>query len=155
MTPSAPLQPDLDAAARWCLARGERLTPQRGEVLALLLAQAGPMKAYELLAEIQKRKPTAAPPTVYRALDFLVSVGLVHRLGSLNAFIACRHHDHDHHGVMLICDDCHSVTELSAAPITSMLALEAAAVGFTVAAQDVELHGRCAGCQNATSEPAA
>lgn len=154
ISPTA-LQSGLDAAARWCLARGERLTPQRSEVLALLLAQTGPMKAYELLAEIQKRKPTAAPPTVYRALDFLVSVGLVHRLGSLNAFIACRHHDHNHHGVMLICDDCHGVTELSAAPITATLALEAAAVGFTVAAQDVELHGRCADCQHMASGPAA
>jgi Fur family zinc uptake transcriptional regulator len=138
---------DLAAAAIWCSARGEKLTDQRREVLSMLLAAPGSMKAYELLAEIQKRKPTAAPPTVYRALDFLVSVGLAHKLESMNAFVACCDFENPHHGVMLICDRCHSVTELHDPGLAQRMQLEASKVGFAVAPQDVELHGACASCR--------
>jgi Fur family zinc uptake transcriptional regulator len=145
---------DLAAAAIWCSARGEKLTDQRREVLSMLLSAPGSMKAYELLAEIQKCKPTAAPPTVYRALDFLVSVGLAHKLESMNAFVACCDFENPHHGVMLICDRCHGVTELHDDGLAQRLQLEASKIGFAVAPQDVELHGACAACR-ATGEDAA
>jgi Fur family zinc uptake transcriptional regulator len=141
------LEHELDAASNWCVERGEKLTEQRREVLTMLLGATGSMKAYDLLAEMQKHKPTAAPPTVYRALDFLVSVGLAHKLESLNAFVACRDFAHPHQGVMLICDRCHSVTELHDEHLAQHMALEAGKIGFTVAPQDVELHGACASCR--------
>jgi Fur family zinc uptake transcriptional regulator len=145
---------ELDAAARWCLARGEKLTDQRREVLTMLLSASGSMKAYDLLAEIQKHKPTAAPPTVYRALDFLVSVGLAHKLESMNAFVACRDFSTPHHGVMFICDRCHSVTELHDPALAQYMAAQADKIGFTVAPQDVELHGACAACRTQSEEAA-
>jgi len=129
------------------MTRGEKLTDQRREVLSMLLSSSGSLKAYDLLAEMQKRKPTAAPPTVYRALDFLVSVGLAHKLESLNAFVACRDFTTPHHGVMLICDRCHSVTELHDDHLAHGMATAAAKAGFTVAPQDVELHGACGNCR--------
>lgn len=146
------LEHDLAAAAQWCAARGEKLTEQRREVLALLLQAPGSMKAYDLLAEIQKQKPTAAPPTVYRALDFLVAAGLAHKLDSKNAFVACRDFEHPHHGVMLICDSCHSVKELSDERLEARLAEDAAQFGFSVATQDIEVKGLCQDCRSADQQ---
>lgn len=147
MTHTHSLADDLSAAAQWCAKRGEKLTDQRREVLALLLAAPGSMKAYDLLAEIQKQKPTAAPPTVYRALDFLVAAGLAHKLESKNAFVACCDFEHPHHGVMLICNQCHTVKELSDEVLEARLAEDAAAYGFSVAPQDIEVKGLCADCR--------
>ncbi|WP_269532774.1 Fur family transcriptional regulator [Chitinimonas sp. BJYL2] len=141
-----PVDQALAAAALWCAQRGERLTDQRREVLAMLLNAPGSMKAYELLAEIQKQRPTAAPPTVYRALDFLVAAGLAHKLDSKNAFVACHDFAHPHHGVMLICNRCHAVRELCDENLEARLAEDAAAFGFRVAAQDIEIKGLCARC---------
>lgn len=140
------LEDDLAAASQWCAARGEKLTDQRREVLSMLLSAPGSMKAYDLLAEIQKQKPTAAPPTIYRALDFLVTAGLAHKLESRNAFVACRDFEHPHHGVMLICNGCQAVTELSDETLEARLMVDAAAYGFRVAAQDIEVKGLCALC---------
>ncbi|WP_374356312.1 transcriptional repressor [Chitinimonas sp.] len=154
MTAHAHIDQDLDNAAIWCSARGEKLTDQRREVLSLLLTAPGSMKAYELLAEVQKRKPTAAPPTIYRALDFLVSVGLAHKLESMNAFVACCDFENPHHGVMLICDRCHGVSELHDAGLAARMQQEASKIGFAVAPQDVELHGACAACRAAGEESA-
>lgn len=144
---TASLEDELTAAANWCLAQGEKLTGQRREVLALLLSAPASLKAYDILAELQKHKPTAAPPTVYRALDFLLSVRLAHKLGSMNAFVACRDFAVPHHGVMLICVHCHHVTELHDHALAGQLAANAAQIGFTVAPQDIELRGCCADCQ--------
>ncbi|QDQ27613.1 transcriptional repressor [Chitinimonas arctica] len=149
------LDHELDAAAQWCLSRGEKLTDQRREVLALLLAASGSMKAYDLLAEIQKQKPTAAPPTVYRALDFLVSAGLAHKLDSTNSFVACRDFEHPHHGLMLICNRCHSVKELTDERIEARLLEDAAVHGFQVATQDIEVRGLCQRCSLAEHAEAA
>ncbi|MDN3576647.1 Fur family transcriptional regulator [Chitinimonas viridis] len=149
------LEHDLLAAAQWCAKRGEKLTDQRREVLALLLSAQGSMKAYDLLAEIQKQRPTAAPPTVYRALDFLVTAGLAHKLESKNAFVACCDFEHPHHGLMLICDRCHKVTELSDERLAARLAEDAASHGFSVAAQDIEVRGLCRNCRDGDTEGAA
>ena len=146
------LEESLTAAAQWCAKRGEKLTDQRREVLSLLLSAPGSMKAYDLLAAIQKQKPTAAPPTVYRALDFLVTAGLAHKLESKNAFVACCDFEHPHHGVMLICDQCHTVKELSDNVLEARLVEDAATYGFHVAEQDIEVKGLCANCQNGKNE---
>lgn len=140
------LEADLAAATNWCVQRGERLTDQRREVLSLLLSAPGSLKAYDILATLQKSKPNAAPPTVYRALDFLLSVGLAHKLESLNAFVACRDFSTPHHGVMLICSRCQGVTELHDHAVAKSLTVDAASTGFVVAAQDIELHGICRAC---------
>ncbi len=146
------LEENLTAAAQWCAKRGEKLTDQRREVLSLLLAAPGSMKAYDLLAAIQKQKPTAAPPTVYRALDFLVAAGLAHKLESKNAFVACCDFEHPHHGVMLICNQCLTVKELSDETLEARLIEDAAAYGFSVVTQDIEVKGLCANCRNSENE---
>src|SRR5690606_12796407 len=84
-----------DTAQKLCESRGKRLTPTRRKVLEILLHHGRSLKAYELLEHMRDVQQGAAPPTVYRALDFLVEEGLVHRLDAINAWTAC-HRSEEH-----------------------------------------------------------
>ncbi len=115
--PSKPSTADqLGSAARACEARGSRLTETREAVLALVIESAVPVGAYALLDRLRARKSNATPATVYRALDFLVENGLVHKLERLNAFVPCSddggHHGHEHSVQFLICRKCGTVAEM-------------------------------------------
>ncbi|MDO7958239.1 transcriptional repressor, partial [Xanthomonas euvesicatoria] len=91
--------------------------------------------------------PPPAPPTVYRALDFLMANGFVHKLESVNAFVACHHPNSAQHSVpFLICDRCHSAVELEDRDVVSQLEARAKALGFQPQAQTLEVHGLCAKC---------
>ena len=131
--------------------RGLALTPSRQRVLDELCAAARPVGAYEMidrLAAATGKRP--APISVYRALDFLVENGLVHRLASRNAFLACGHgHDARDPVVFLICDACGGVTEETSAGISNGLAALARGAGFASRAHVIELAGRCAKCKAA------
>ncbi|MFT3756396.1 MAG: Fur family transcriptional regulator [Pseudoxanthomonas sp.] len=137
-----------------CVERGLRLTPIRARVLELI-AQAGkPIKAYDLLEKVRQANATRgdgigadAPPTVYRALDFLMANGFVHKLESVNAFVACHHPSSAQHSVpFLICDRCHSAVELEDVEVVAQLDERAKALGFKPQAQTLEVHGLCAKC---------
>jgi len=140
------------AVERACNERGLRLTAIRARVLSLV-AQAGqPIKAYDLLDRVREGEGAgaAAPPTVYRALDFLLANGFIHKLESINAFVACHHPDSAQHSVpFLICDRCHSATELEDASIVATLDAAARGLGFAPQAQTLEVHGLCAKCARA------
>ena len=131
--------------------RGVALTPSRQRVLDELCAAARPVGAYEMidrLAVATGKRP--APISVYRALDFLVDNGLVHRLASRNAFLACGHgHDARDPVVFLICDDCGAVSEETSTSMSSSLAALASHAGFTSRAHVIELAGRCVKCKAA------
>jgi Fur family zinc uptake transcriptional regulator len=132
-----------------CQERGLRLTPIRARVLELIAAAGKPVKAYELLELVRAQKGVGAdaPPTVYRALDFLMANGFVHKLESVNAFVACHHPNSDQHSVpFLICDRCHSAVELEDRDVVSQLEARAKALGFQPQAQTLEVHGLCARC---------
>ena len=137
------------AVERACTERGLRLTAIRARVLSLV-AQAGkPIKAYDLLEQVRDGEGAgaAAPPTVYRALDFLMANGFIHKLESINAYVACHHPNSAQHSVpFLICDRCHSATELEDASIVDSLDSAARALGFAPQAQTLEVHGLCARC---------
>ena len=125
--------------------------------MARLIADAGkPVKAYELLELVREGKSEGrgvgadAPPTVYRALDFLMANGFVHKLESVNAFVACHHPNSDQHSVpFLICDRCHSAVELEDERVVAQLDEKARALGFVPQAQTLEVHGICARCVQA------
>ena len=137
------------AVERACHERGLRLTPIRSRVLSLIAEAGKPVKAYELLdlARAQKGVGADAPPTVYRALDFLMANGFVHKLESVNAFVACHHPNSDQHSVpFLICDRCHSAVELEDREVVAQLEARAKALGFQPQAQTLEVHGLCARC---------
>ena len=139
----------LRAVETACTERGVRLTPLRAQVLGLIAAAGKPVKAYDLLDSMKAENGSSAPPTVYRALEFLLEQGFIHRLASVNAFVGC-HHPHERHSVpFLICDGCQSATELEDERITRLLDAHAMALGFQPRAQTLEVHGLCATCSAA------
>ena len=136
----------LITAERLCKDRGLRFTALRRRVLELVWQSHRPIGAYDILDRLGEEKENAAPPTVYRALDFLIEAGLVHRLDSLNAFIGCSDPGRRHTGQFLICRECRTVTELGDADIDTLVATKAAARGFAAVRQILEIEGLCNNC---------
>ncbi len=134
------------AAQRICDERDLRFTPLRRRVLEIVWEQHNPVGAYEILDRLRSERGRAAPPTVYRALDFLLECGLVHRIHSLNAFIGCPDPRAAHSGQFLICRGCRTVGELGDREIEGMVAGRAEALGFSVEGQTIELLGLCPSC---------
>jgi Fur family zinc uptake transcriptional regulator len=136
----------LKRAEALCRERGVRLTDQRKTVLRLLCLSDKPLSAYELLDRMRGVVKNPAPPTVYRALDFLLEQGLVHKLESLHAYVGCTHPDHPHASQFLICDDCGEVAEVEDASVAESLTAAGEAIGFRTKRPIVEVLGTCAQC---------
>ena len=124
----------LAEAESLCAATGARLTPLRREVLELFYNASGPVR------------PPAAPPTVYRTLDFLLEKGLIHRLTSINAYIPCCHPREGHQAAFLICTECKVVKEASAQGLLQQLAELSASDHFTAHHSIIEISGLCQHC---------
>lgn len=136
----------LTLAEQHCDQRGGKLTALRRHVLQIVLRYDGVVKAYQVLADLQKERGVTAPPTVYRALDFLVEQQLLHRVEALNGFIVCRHFQCDHTGLILACERCGKVTEVEAFACLSALREVTAAVQFIADPQRLLVTGRCEMC---------
>jgi Fur family transcriptional regulator, zinc uptake regulator len=140
----------IEHAEAICAARKERLTPVRRRVLEALLASHQPLGAYELIDRLAKRGARPAPITIYRALDFLRELGLVHRIESRNAFIACVHnHESSDPVVFLICEKCGAVGEAASAAVADTIKTASRAAGFTPKTPVIEISGTCAHCKAA------
>ena len=137
----------LTKAEHLCAERGVQLTPVRHKVLELIWESHKAFKAYELLDRLKPLQQAAKPATVYRALDFLIEQGLIHRVESLNAFVGCRCSGHKHEQLLLICKHCNEVDERSAPDVMSALSQEFKQAGFMVHSKAIEVHGICAKCQ--------
>src|SRR5262245_36138369 len=130
-----------------CLQRGQRLTAMRREVLATLLGSHQPLGAYEIIERVGGKGPRPAPITIYRALDFLRDNGLVHRIESRNAFVACVHtHADGDLVVFLICERCGAVGEASSPEVAATLRSAARSAGFAPKSPVIEIGGVCAHC---------
>lgn len=140
----------LDTAEELCARDGARLTALRKRVLELVWQSHKPLGAYDILDTLSREDGRrAAPPTVYRALDFLLEQGLVHRIASLNAFMGCTSPNHPHQGQFLICRSCRVAVELDQPAIGRAIHESAAAQDFEVEGQTVEITGLCAACKAA------
>jgi Fur family zinc uptake transcriptional regulator len=140
----------LAHAQALCAKRGERLTPIRRQVLEALLGSHKPLGAYEIIERTGSKSVRPAPITVYRALNFLRAQGLVHRIESRNAFVACvNNHDSGDLVVFLICERCGDVGEAPAASVGEQLKASAQAVGFAPKIPVIEVLGLCANCRAA------
>ena len=128
-------------AAQVCATAGERFTKLRAHIFELVLRHDGPVKAYDLLDQLEPEHGSPKPPTVYRALDFLSRLGLVHRVEALNAYVACDHTHAGHVAEFFICENCKSVTEQSAGDHR-----DCAPDGFSVTRSVIEHYGQCAAC---------
>ncbi|MDQ2109859.1 zinc uptake transcriptional repressor Zur [Vibrio sp. 2017_1457_15] len=134
-----------------CAARGVRLTSQRKRVFELICASQKASSAYDLLEDLKVSEPQAKPPTVYRALDFLLEQGFIHRVESTNSFISCCScNAHKHFSQLLICDQCGNVVELQNDNLITMLANNAEQHGFTITNHVIESHGICQSCSSET-----
>lgn len=136
----------MRAVSDACEARGLRLTPLRLRVLELVASAEKPAKAYDLLDRLKDEQGNAAPPTVYRALDFLLENGFIHKLESINAYVGCHHPDEAHQVPFLICDVCSSAIEVCDQRVAHLLNAQAREHGFRPAEQTLEVHGVCANC---------
>jgi Fur family zinc uptake transcriptional regulator len=161
---SGSLEAVLDQAAVACARRGAQLTDLRRQVLRLVLEAENPVGAYALLDRLKATRAGAAPPTVYRALDFLLDQGLIHKLERLNAYIGCveaaahgdavghdhAHDPHDHPHQFLICRRCGAAAEVTDPGVEAALRQAAARAGFAMQRATVEVEGLCAACAAAS-----
>lgn len=134
-----------------CRARGGRLTPQRRAVLSQLLVARVPVTAYELLDLVRPYDPAITPASIYRSLDFLVEMGLVHRLDTTRSFVACEHPDHPHAGQFLICRECGTVVETEDKRMARATVDLGERHGFALDRRTVELTGVCGACRGSDS----
>jgi Fur family zinc uptake transcriptional regulator len=138
----------LAHAETLCAERAQRLTPLRRQVLELLLESHKPLGAYEIIERAAATGARPAPITVYRALDFLRDNGLVHRIESRNAFVACvGDHGSGDLVVFLICERCGTVGEAASAAVAAELRQAARKAGFTPKAPVIEISGICSHCR--------
>jgi Fur family zinc uptake transcriptional regulator len=146
----------MAAARALCERKGLKLTDIRAAVVQALAEAPQPMGAYDLIDALAGQGfRRLAPISVYRALDFLMQAGLVHKLQSRNAFVACPHqHGADDVVVFMICEDCNRVEEAVSPVVTEGLAALAHHRGFQPKAQVIELAGRCRQCQAPAAQPA-
>ena len=142
----------LSAAAELCARRGARLTRLRRRVLELVWQSHAPLGAYALLDMLRADGRRAMPPTVYRALEFLLEQKLIHRVASLNAYVGCVNPRRPHGGQYLICRECGIVAEMDDEGIAGAIAASARDLGFTVAQQSVEVTGLCVNCAASEGE---
>jgi len=139
----------LAAADKLCAEQGLRFTPLRRRVLELVWSSHKPVGAYALLDKLRSEDLGSAPPTVYRALDFLIEHGLIHRIERMNAFIGCSHPGEAHRGFFLICGDCGNAEELHSDGMAETIAASASRRGFTAREMTLEVTGVCADCGKA------
>ena len=125
---------------------GHRITAPREYVLEIIASADQPMTAYDVLDALSKKLDKPKPPTAYRALEFLAQHGFIHRIESLNAYVACAE-DHKHHGSQfMICQSCNRVEEVHLCHVPDGLQKQVNQKGFTLSHWNVELHGRCNRC---------
>jgi Fur family zinc uptake transcriptional regulator len=137
----------IDAAAALCARLGERFTPLRRRVLELVWSSHQPIGAYAILDKLREEGRAAAPPTVYRALDFLLAHVIVHRIASMNAYVGCQHPGEAHAVQFLICRSCGMAAEIHDPAMSEAVARSASRVGFTIENRVIELAGLCARCK--------
>jgi Fur family transcriptional regulator, zinc uptake regulator len=136
----------LARAERMCANRGSRLTSQRRDILNCVARSHAAVGAYDIIERMAEQGPRPAPITVYRALDFLLAHGLVHKIESRNAFVACSQPHDGRPAALLICDRCGLVAEIDVSDLYAGLKAQATAQGFRDERIVVEMAGSCAAC---------
>jgi len=137
----------FNKAQAYCEQKGVRFTPLRASVYQILLQEDSSIGAYDLLDKLRATEDNAKPPTVYRALDFFLELGLVHKVESNNTFKACHHFGCSHPVQFLICDQCGDVQEIQSQGVKETLEAQAKENAFDIITQTIEAHGICKQCK--------
>jgi len=138
--------PLLERAIDICKQKKVRFTPIRQRVFLLMAEQKGAISAYDLLDLLKKYEANAKPPTIYRALSFLLEHHFIHRIESLNAYLMCHHCGCEHPMQLLICDKCHKIIGLTDPVIDDAFSEQAKQSGFQITNKVLEAHGICYNC---------
>lgn len=142
------LKDALKQAQEACDARSVKFTPLREHVLKLIWQAGGPAKAYDILDALGKSVGKAAkPPTVYRTLDFLLELGVIHKLNRLNAYVPCAHPHAHKECYFLICKRCESIQECCNDWLKKAIEDTAKANHFVPIQVSVEIEGLCQNCR--------
>ena len=141
----------LSVAEDTCNSRGVRLTKLRRRVLELVWSSHEPVKAYDILDILRDEHSGSAPPTVYRALEFLQDEGMVHKIESLNAYVGCGAPDHNHASQFFICQSCGAAAEMNDTEIRNLIADKAADMSFKIDKEIIEVKGVCSQCSDKPS----
>jgi Fur family zinc uptake transcriptional regulator len=138
----------INRAHEICDNANVRLTSTREAILKLLWQSHQPLGAYQLQQQLTKvsDKPIA-PPTIYRAIEFLTDLGLVHRIPSLNAYVGCPFPNSDHSNIFLICESCKTVAEIADNRVNTLLEGLSDKANFKPKSQTIELFGLCPNCE--------
>lgn len=144
----------LASANSLCTEKNARMTATRESVLRLLWQSHQPLGAYQLQDQLSRllNKPVA-PATIYRAVDFLLGLGLIHRIASLNAYIGCPFPNSEHSNLFMICSDCGSVAEVAHNTLNGLLQNICDRTNFTLQSQSLELFGQCPQCRSEPEGP--
>ncbi len=145
----------LQHAQQICQQKGASLTDIRRQVLELIWQHHRPVKAYDIIEKFKPSERTQGavkPMTIYRALEFLLEQGLIHRVESLNAFIGCHHPLHPHELLLLFCKKCENVQERSAEIVMDSVKTELKNAHFLAHSKTIEIHGVCEHCQSSSIE---
>ncbi len=137
----------LEQAAELCRTRGQSLTPLRRRVFEIMLEADRPLGAYDVLDILARDRGRVAPPTVYRSLDFLLDQGLVHKVLSVNGFVACSQAARPHAAELFICSSCGNAVEVARKVTDRRLDETAEAMGFAIDSVVLEVRGRCRDCR--------
>ncbi len=135
-------------AERACMRHNARLTSLRREVLGAVGESHQAAGAYEIIERMARSGPRPAPISIYRALEFLGGLGLVHRIESRNAFVACNRQHEAGRAVLMVCESCGTVDELEAASVFDRLDSLSSGEGFEIRRAVIELSGQCAPCKD-------
>ena len=144
------IEKELASAEAQSISIGERFTEPRKRVLRKLLEAGGPLKAYDIIGIIDDDNRPAKPPTIYRALEFLCRLGLVHKIESDSSYFVCSHHHHceaeTHVPLVMICKKCGKVFEDHISALEDIMSKAATLRGFNIQKMMIEAHGICAEC---------
>ncbi len=137
----------ISRAEALCRQQNARLTPTRRRVLSVIWQSHRPLGAYAITEAINQTEHRVLPPTVYRVIDFLLELGLIHRIDSLNAYIGCAFPDAPHSDTFLICRQCGSVAECCDDIIEQAISEATQRARFLPESRSLEILGLCPGCQ--------
>ncbi|MDR2351670.1 MAG: transcriptional repressor [Deltaproteobacteria bacterium] len=139
----------LTEAKNFCVLNGTKFTKLRRLILETLILSSGPLKAYDLIESLREKGFRLSPSTVYRILEFFIQNGLVHRVDTLNAFVACSDApSHRHNPLFLVCPDCQETNEINDESLYTTIFNRLGALGFPVEGGSVEVRGLCNKCAN-------
>ncbi|WP_319412785.1 Fur family transcriptional regulator [uncultured Cohaesibacter sp.] len=152
----------LSDAKSVCAEKGVRLTDQRQAVLRVLAGSHVPASAYDILNQLNKERKEKgetmlAPVSIYRALEFLMQHGIIHRIESRNAYVACSESAHGHHlhgqaTIFLLCDKCGRAAEFQSESLGGLIDTIASKARFNPNAPVMEIRGLCEACQKLESD---